>query len=119
GDFIDAPLRTYSTGMGVRLGFAVATAARPDILIVDEVLGVGDEAFQEKCAARIAEFRQSGTTVLLVTHDANAVLEMCDRAAWLDHGKLAAIGAAAEVIDAYHHARDRRAPDPSHSAPTQ
>ncbi|MEP7340664.1 MAG: ATP-binding cassette domain-containing protein [Acidobacteriota bacterium] len=108
-DFIDAPLRTYSTGMGVRLGFAVATASRPDILIVDEVLAVGDELFQEKCAARIAEFRQSGTTVLLVTHDTRTVLGMCDRAAWLDHGKLAAIGSVDEVVEAYHRGPDRQA----------
>lgn len=112
-DFIDAPLRTYSTGMGVRLGFAVATASRPDILIVDEVLAVGDEVFQEKCAARIAEFRQSGTTVLLVTHDTRTVLGMCDRAAWLDHGKLAAIGAVDEVVEAYHRAPNRQASDSS------
>lgn len=103
-DFIDAPLRTYSTGMAMRLGFAVATAARPDILIVDEVLAVGDEAFQDKCAARMAEFRQSGTTVLLVTHNVGMVLAICDRAAWLDHGNLCAIGPVSEVVEAYHDA---------------
>lgn len=107
GDFIEAPLRTYSTGMGVRLGFAVATASRPDILIVDEVLAVGDEAFQEKCAARITEFRQSGTTVLLVTHDTRTVLGMCDRAVWLDHGRVGAVGAVEEVVAAYHDASQR------------
>jgi ABC-type polysaccharide/polyol phosphate transport system ATPase subunit len=101
-DFIDAPLRTYSTGMAMRLGFAVATAARPDVLIVDEVLAVGDENFQDKCAARMAEFRQSGTTVLLVTHDVGLALAICDRAAWLDHGKLGAIGPVGEVVEAYH-----------------
>ena len=115
GDFIDAPLRTYSTGMGVRLGFAVATAARPDILIVDEVLAVGDEAFQSKCAARIAEFRQSGTTVLLVTHDTRTVLEMCDRALWLDHGRVGMLGAVDEVVKAYHDASSRVQP-PKHSS---
>lgn len=101
-EFIDAPLRTYSTGMGARLGFAVATAAQPDILLVDEVLSVGDERFQAKCAARIAEFRRNGATVMLVTHDARLVVQMCDRAVWLDHGVIAAIGPAQEVVDAYH-----------------
>ncbi len=103
-EFIDAPLRTYSTGMGMRLGFAVATAARPDVLIVDEVLAVGDEHFQDKCAARMAEFRQSGTTVLLVTHDVGLALSICDRAALLDHGALKAIGPVGEVVEAYHKA---------------
>ncbi len=103
-DFIDAPLRTYSTGMGMRLGFAVATAARPDVLIVDEVLAVGDENFQDKCAARMAEFRQNGTTVLLVTHDVGLALAICDRAALLDHGQLRAIGPVGEVVEAYHSA---------------
>lgn len=101
-DFVDAPLRTYSTGMVVRLGFAVATAIQPDLLIVDEVLSVGDERFQQKCAARMSEFRQSGTTILLVTHDARLVISMCDRALWLDHGTMGAIGAAEEVVEAYH-----------------
>ena len=104
-DFIDAPLRTYSTGMVVRLGFAVATATRPDVLIVDEVLSVGDEDFQAKCAARIGTFRLQGTTILLVTHDSRLVTQMCDRALWLDHGKAQMIGPAAEVITAYQQHR--------------
>lgn len=103
-EFIDAPLRTYSTGMGVRLGFAVATAVRPDVLLVDEVLSVGDERFQEKCAARMTEFRQQGTTILLVTHDTRLVLSMCDRALWLDHGVAGAVGAVEGVVSAYHNA---------------
>jgi ABC-type polysaccharide/polyol phosphate transport system ATPase subunit len=102
GDFIDAPLRTYSSGMAARLGFAVATAVRPDILIVDEVLAVGDESFQAKCQARMKEFRENGTTVLLVSHSMRLVGEMCSRAVWLDHGEVCAIGAIAEVIDRYH-----------------
>ncbi len=102
GDFIDAPLRTYSTGMTGRLGFAVATATRPDILIVDEVLSVGDEQFQEKCAERITDFRQQGTTILLVTHSSELVQRICDRAAWLDHGKLCGIGQPAEIVHLYH-----------------
>ncbi len=106
GEFIDAPLRTYSTGMAVRLGFAVATAVRPDVLLVDEVLAVGDESFQEKCTARLHDFRQSGTTILLVTHDTRLVLSMCDRAAWLEHGKVGACGAVAETVEAYHKAME-------------
>lgn len=102
GEFIDAPLRTYSTGMTVRLGFAVATATRPDILIVDEVLAVGDEQFQEKCTERIMDFRRAGTTILLVTHASKTVERLCDRAAWLDHGQLQAVGLPAEIIDQYH-----------------
>jgi ABC-type polysaccharide/polyol phosphate transport system ATPase subunit/SAM-dependent methyltransferase len=104
GDFIDAPLRTYSTGMAVRLGFSVATARRPDILIVDEVLSVGDEQFQQKCRARMDDFRKNGTTILLVTHDSSQIVTSCDRAAWLDHGRLRAIGAAQTVVDQYHDA---------------
>jgi len=100
-DFIDAPLRTYSTGMAVRLGFAVATARQPDILIVDEALSVGDEQFRQKCAARMDSFRENGTTILLVTHDSKQVTGMCDRAAWLDHGRLRAIGDAQSVVDQY------------------
>jgi len=101
-DFIDAPLRTYSTGMAGRLGFAVATATRPDILIVDEVLSVGDEQFQEKCAERITEFRRQGTTILLVTHSSELVMRICDRAAWLDHGQLCGVGQSADIIHQYH-----------------
>lgn len=106
-DFIDAPIRTYSTGMSIRLGFAVATARRPDVLLVDEVLSVGDAAFQEKCSARMNEFRERGTTILLVTHDVTLVQSMCDRALWLDHGKRAALGPAETVVEAYQN-RDRR-----------
>ena len=101
-DFIDAPLRTYSSGMTARLGFAVATAERPDILIVDEILSVGDEAFQEKCQARMLEFRESGTTTLLVTHSMRLAEQMCNRAAWLDHGAVRAVGETSKVIERYH-----------------
>ncbi|MDI6693665.1 MAG: ABC transporter ATP-binding protein [Anaerolineales bacterium] len=100
-DFIDAPLRTYSSGMWARLGFAVATDVQPDILIVDEVLSVGDEAFQRKSADRMQEFRNRGATVLLVSHNMNLIEEMCQRAAWLDHGRLRAVGKPDEVIQAY------------------
>lgn len=101
GDFIDAPLRTYSTGMGARLGFAVATARRPDILLIDEVLSVGDMGFQEKCKARIDSFRQQGTTILLIAHSPQLIREVCARAAWLDGGRGRAYGAVDAVLDAY------------------
>lgn len=99
--FIEAPLRTYSSGMWARLGFAVAIDAEPDILILDEILSVGDEAFQRKCIARIEELRQHGVTILLVSHSTDLVASMCNRAAWLDHGQLRAVGEAAVVAQAY------------------
>ncbi|MFH1185487.1 MAG: ABC transporter ATP-binding protein [Chloroflexota bacterium] len=101
GSFIEAPLRTYSSGMAARLGFSVATAWQPDILLVDEVLAVGDEAFQRKCQARMQAFRDAGTTVLIVTHDMSTVADLCARAAWLEHGQIRSIGPAAKVIEAY------------------
>jgi ABC-2 type transport system ATP-binding protein len=99
--FINAPLRTYSTGMIARLGFSVATDVQPEILIVDEVLSVGDAEFQEKCADRIKAFRQSGTTILLVSHGLDSVQTICERVAWLSQGKLKAIGSPQEVISLY------------------
>jgi lipopolysaccharide transport system ATP-binding protein len=99
--FIDAPLRTYSSGMVARLGFATATSWTPEILILDEILAVGDEAFRAKCYARMQGFRRGGTTILLVTHDMNAVQAQCTRAAWLDQGALLALGAVEDVIKAY------------------
>jgi ABC-2 type transport system ATP-binding protein len=101
GQFINAPIRTYSSGMYARLGFSVATASEPDVLIVDEVLSVGDEAFQKKCAARIEAFRQRGAAILLVSHNMAEIEAMCQRAAWLDHGNLKAIGEPVRVIQAY------------------
>jgi ABC-2 type transport system ATP-binding protein/lipopolysaccharide transport system ATP-binding protein len=101
GDFIDAPIRTYSTGMVARLGFAVASAVRPNILLIDEVLSVGDTRFQEKCMRRMDSFRASGTTIVLVSHSMATVKEMCTRAIWLDHGHARAIGPADEVVAAY------------------
>jgi ABC-2 type transport system ATP-binding protein len=105
GGFIDAPIRTYSTGMYARLGFSVATAHEPDILIVDEILGVGDESFQQKCGERIASFRQNGTSILLVSHNMELIQKMCQRVAWLDHGKLMVMGEPAQVIQAYREKR--------------
>ncbi len=101
GDFIDAPLRTYSSGMWARLGFAVATDTQPEILIVDEILSVGDEAFQRKSFERIQSFEAHGATILLVSHSMSVIENMCQRAAWLDHGQVAAVGPAKEVIDRY------------------
>jgi len=101
GDFIDAPIRTYSSGMYARLGFSVATAHKPEVLIVDEILGVGDEDFQNKCSLRINSFRESGTSILIVSHGLNTLLGMCDKIAWLDHGTIQLIGKPDEVINKY------------------
>lgn len=99
--FMEAPIRTYSSGMYARLGFAVATAYIPDILLVDEILSVGDEAFQNKCLDRIAEFRKKGSTIIYVSHNMTQVERMCRRVGWLDHGRLKMIGDAEDVIEAY------------------
>jgi lipopolysaccharide transport system ATP-binding protein len=101
GAFIDAPLRTYSSGMIARLGFAVATTWKPEILILDEVLSVGDEAFQLKCQKRMEGFRTNQATTLLVTHSMQTVENLCTRAAWIDHGVIKAVGSPSEVIQAY------------------
>jgi ABC-type polysaccharide/polyol phosphate transport system ATPase subunit len=99
--FIDAPLRTYSTGMGARLGFALATDVRPDILLVDEVLQVGDLEFQQKCVARMEEFMSRGMTLVLVSHSPKSVLELCQRAVWMHEGRIVADGPAADVVAAF------------------
>ena len=101
GAFIDAPLRTYSSGMIARLGFAVATTWKPEILILDEVLSVGDEAFQLKCQKRMEGFRNERVTSLLVTHNMQVVQSLCSRAAWIDHGVIKVVGTPEEVIKAY------------------
>jgi ABC-type polysaccharide/polyol phosphate transport system ATPase subunit len=103
-EFIDAPLRTYSTGMVARIAFAIATTIEADIVLLDEVLAVGDAGFRERCYERIRAFHRRGATLVLVSHDMTAVADLCTRAAWLDHGRLRAAGATAEVIGAY--ARD-------------
>jgi len=100
-DFIDAPLRTYSSGMIARLGFSMATDRQPDVLIIDEILGVGDEAFQQKCAQRIDQFRSLGTTILLVSHNMDTVRKLCNRAALLVHGKMKTAGDVEAVIEQY------------------
>ena len=101
GPFIDAALRSYSSGMVVRLGFAVATEVDPDILIVDEVLAVGDVGFQEKCRARMVEFQAKGTTILFVSHAVDTLQTMCDRAIWIEAGELVASGKVPDVVAAY------------------
>lgn len=100
-DFIDVPMRTYSSGMWARLGFAVATDVQPDILLIDEVLSVGDESFKRKSSARMQEFRDREATIILVSHDMEMIQSMCSRAAWLDHGQIKAIGKTSEVVQAY------------------
>ena len=102
GEYIDQPIRTYSTGMGVRLAFSVATAARPEVLILDETLSVGDAYFQHKCIRRIKEFQEAGTTILLVSHDPTAVKTLCGRALLLDGGRLIQDGPPDLVLDHYN-----------------
>ena len=99
--FIDAPVKTYSSGMYARLGFAVAIHVDPDVLLIDEVLAVGDEAFTRKCLDKIGEFRRRGKTILLVTHSLGLVEKMCDEVLWLRQGKLADQGDPKRVVDAY------------------
>ena len=100
--FIDEPLRTYSTGMVMRLAFSVAINMDPDVLLVDEILAVGDTAFQEKCFQKVHEFRNSGRSLLCVSHAAGMVQQLCDKAIWLDHGEMVMSGAIAEVLEAYN-----------------
>lgn len=102
GDYFDEPTRTYSTGMQMRVAFSAATAFRPDALIVDEALSVGDAYFQHKCFKRIREFREQGTSLLIVSHDASAVQSLCDRALLLDGGRLIKDGDPAEIMDLYN-----------------
>ena len=101
GDFIDSPVKIYSSGMFVRLGFAVAVSLDPEILMVDEVIAVGDEEFQRKCFDHLFELRKRGTTIVLVTHSLGLIRDLCDQAAWLDHGKIRELGLARDVTDSY------------------
>jgi lipopolysaccharide transport system ATP-binding protein len=101
GEFLDTPVKRYSSGMYVRLAFAVASHLEPEILIVDEVLAVGDAQFQQKCLGRMSEVRREGRTVLFVSHNMGAVARLCDRAAWLDHGRMRALGGAEDIIADY------------------
>ena len=101
GKFIDVPIRNYSSGMLMRLAFSIATVVQPEILIVDEILAVGDAAFQEKSKARMLELMSGGTTVLFVSHSLEQIREMCDRVIWLEHGNVKMIGPTKEICDAY------------------
>ena len=101
GSFIDVPVKNYSSGMQARIGFAIATMVRPDILIVDEILSVGDFKFQEKCKARMSEMLEAGTTLLLVSHSIEDIRNMCTHAAWIDHGEMKQRGEVMEVTEAY------------------
>lgn len=100
-EFTDVPVKNFSSGMYARLGFAIATMVEPDILIVDEILGVGDFRFQKKCHARIQSLVDHGTTVLLVSHSGDMIRKFCSRVAWLEKGKIRMIGKADEVMDLY------------------
>jgi lipopolysaccharide transport system ATP-binding protein len=101
GEFIDSPVKVYSSGMFVRLGFAIAVSLEPEILMVDEVIAVGDEEFQRKCFDHLFELRKRGVTIVLVTHSLGLIRDLCDSAAWLDHGRVRQLGPAREVADAY------------------
>lgn len=101
GEFIDEPLRTYSSGMVVRLAFSVAISMDPEILVVDEVLAVGDQAFQSKCLESIQKLRARGRTLLCVSHSPEMVKKFCNRAVWLDHGELIMSGPVSEIAAAY------------------
>lgn len=101
GKFIDVPLRNYSSGMLMRLAFSVATVVNPDVLIVDEILAVGDADFQEKSKARMLELMGGGTTVLFVSHSIEQIREMCDRVIWLEHGEVKMIGDTREICNQY------------------
>lgn len=100
-DFIEAPLRTYSSGMRVRLGFSVAIHVNPDILIMDEVMAVGDQHFQGKCMERIRAYRSGGKTLLFVSHSPEAVMSVCQRVIWIDHGRVRMDGPTDHVLPAY------------------
>ncbi|TMA92071.1 MAG: ABC transporter ATP-binding protein [Deltaproteobacteria bacterium] len=112
GDFIDMPIKNYSSGMYARLGFAIAQDVEPDILIVDEVLAVGDERFQEKCKARIRDFRAAGITFCFVSHNYEAAKELCPRAAVLHHGRLAFDGPIVQAWERYRELERGPAPGP-------
>jgi ABC-type polysaccharide/polyol phosphate transport system ATPase subunit len=104
GAFIDEPMRTYSSGMRMRLAFAIAVNVDPDILIIDEVLGVGDQEFFAKCFDRIMQFRREGKAMLCVSHGLDSLEVLCDRALWLDHGRVKRIGPVRQVLQAYSEA---------------
>ncbi len=100
-DFIDDPLRTYSSGMVMRLAFAIAIHTEPDIMLLDEVLAVGDAGFQAKCRESLLTFQRAGKSILFVSHAAPQVLQLCERAIWIDHGEIVMQGDASSVVEAY------------------
>jgi len=102
GDFIDQPVKTYSSGMYVRLAFAVAIAVEPDVLIIDEALSVGDEAFQRKCFAKIQQFKENGVTIIFVSHSGSAIIELCDKAMLLDSGEMLMLSKPKAVVAQYY-----------------
>jgi ABC-type polysaccharide/polyol phosphate transport system ATPase subunit len=100
-DFIDDPLRTYSSGMVMRLAFSIAIHTEPDIMLLDEVLAVGDSSFQAKCRETLTDFQRAGKSILFVSHSAAQVVQMCERAIWIDHGEIVMQGDAPSVVEAY------------------
>lgn len=116
-DFIDTPLKNYSSGMIARLAFSIATEVDPDILIIDEVLAVGDAHFKQKSKERILEFRNRGVTILFVSHDMEQVGNLCNKAVWLDHGKIMMTGKTNEVIQEYEAYQSGRKKDENPSSP--
>ena len=100
-DFLDTPIKNFSSGMSARLGFSIATMVKPDVLIVDEILAVGDFLFRQKCMERMENMLSGGTTLLFVSHNIKDVRNLCDHAAWLDHGTLKMAGDVETVCDAY------------------
>ena len=107
-DYIDRPIKTYSSGMYVRLGFAIATAANPDVLIIDEALSVGDANFQKKCIERILDFKNRGASIIFCSHNLHQLQEICDQAIWIDHGKVQIVGDPNSAINAYLNFLDRK-----------
>ena len=103
-DYVDEPVRIYSDGMFMRLGFSIATNVDPDILLIDEILAVGDEYFQHRCAEKIAEFRKLAKTMVIVSHELEAIEKWCDRAIWLDGGSVRKVGIPGGVLDSYRRA---------------
>lgn len=99
--FIDAPVRTYSSGMVARLGFAIATDIQPEVLILDEILSVGDAEFQQKSAARISEYHNKGSTILMVSHNMGSIKKLCDNVIWLEHGSIKNEGATSMILNQY------------------
>jgi ABC-type polysaccharide/polyol phosphate transport system ATPase subunit len=100
-DFVDDPLRTYSNGMMVRLAFSVAVHTSPEILLIDEMIGMGDQTFYARCLDKVHQFQKEGKTIVLASHSLELLSMLCERALWLDHGKTVMLGDAASVVAAY------------------